>query len=197
MNTTIIPIILAAGRGSRFGRENKLLYNLYGKPMIQHSLEIFLELFEKVVIVLGNDKETMINFLNSFNKNKINYISNNNWEEGGMSSSVKIGIKYVDENFLSLGVLIHPGDIPLITKDDIESILNTIKKSNYKKVVIPQYRSKNGHPLFIPKNLFSEIYKINESSEGLKGFLKGNSTNIFFANCGKGILKDIDSKVNV
>lgn len=197
MNNTIIPIILAAGRGSRFKGDNKLLFKLHGKPMIQYSLEVFLELFEKVLIVLGNNKESMINSLNLFDQNKIIYVSNDNWLEGGMSSSVKIGVTYAEKNFQPAGVFIHPGDIPFITKTDVELIQKTIKETNYDKIVIPQFLSRNGHPLFIPRKLFEEISKINEASKGLKGFLKENSTNILFVNCGKGILKDIDKKEDI
>lgn len=193
----IIPIILAAGRGKRFGTENKLLFELHGKPMIQHSLEVFLEFFNKVVVVLGNDKKAMISYLTSLDKNEIFIVNNDNWLEGGMSSSVKIGVEYVETTIHPAGVFIHPGDIPFITKNDIELILKSIKETEYTKIVIPQYQSRNGHPLFVPRIYFSEITKIRESSEGLKGFLKENSINKHFVNCGKGILRDIDTKENI
>ena len=197
MKTSIIPIILAAGKGGRFGDENKLLHVLNGKPILQHSIEVFLNVLNIVVVVIGNNKDTLITFLKSIDEKRITPIYNNTWKEGGMSSSVKKGVKYVKENFSSQGILIHPGDIPYITKNDIELIIKKAKEEHYKKIIIPQYQQKNGHPMFIPQNLFSEVFEITESSEGLRGFLKQNENNKIFVTCNKGILNDIDTKEDI
>ena len=193
MIETIIPIILAAGKGGRFKEGYKLIYNIDGKPLILKTLDPFLEFFKKIVVVIGFDSNNMTKILENIDS-KIKINVNDNWEKGGMSSSIITAIKYISNINNCLGTLIHPGDIPHITVDDLEKIILKVKDLNYEKIVIPQFENKNGHPIYIPKTKFSEILTINEESKGLRKFVKNNLSDIIYVEVGKGILKDIDQK---
>ena len=86
-------ILLAAGTSKRFG-ENKLLYNLDGKPIIEHILRT-LQISKskrkdiKNIIVVSNFDN--INILKKYKDVDVVY---NKKPEDGQSSSVKIGIAY-------------------------------------------------------------------------------------------------------
>ena len=193
MIETIIPIILAAARGSRFGEENKLSYNIEGRSIIDNTLDPFLHFFKTIVIVLGYDSNNMKNYLEK-KDSKIKIMVNTNWEKGGMSSSIKAGLKMVSEEFDCLGIFIHPGDIPFVTIKDLKTVVQKVKEHDYKNIVIPKHEKRKGHPIYIPKRKFSEIFTISEEAQGLREIVKNNIQDIIYVEAGKGILKDIDKK---
>jgi CTP:molybdopterin cytidylyltransferase MocA len=197
MNDKIIPIILAAGKSKRFGKENKLFYTIKNKKILELTLEVFLNSFKSIIVVIGHDKEDMVEFLSFYDPSRVNYIHNDKWDLDGMSSSVKKGIEFIKSSFNCFGILIHPGDVPFITETDIKSIVAKAEQESFQKLIIPQFEMKNGHPLFIPKPLLSQVLKISESSEGLRGFLKKNHSLITFVQCSKGVLRDIDYKTDL
>ena len=92
------------------------------------------------------------------------------------------------------GVLIHLADIPFVKKVDITKIMTEAHNSYYKNIIIPKFNDKNGHPLFIPKEMLHKVLFINEKSEGLRGFLNQSKSEILSVECSEGILKDIDFK---
>lgn len=196
VNSTIIPIILAAGKSSRFGSENKLLYCFpnYKKSILELSVQAFLGLFSTIVVVTGHDNERVERLLNTIDQSltKIEYVHNKSWNRGGMSSSVRVGTEYVKRNFLSKGILIHPGDIPYIKKKDIYSIIVESTKFYHTTIIIPCHNKKNGHPLFVPRICYNEILQITEQSQGLRSFLNNTEIQKQFVQCSSGILKDID-----
>lgn len=199
LNDSIIPLILAAGKSSRFGLENKLLYKVEGKYLIEHTLQAFIDIFKTIIIVIGYDKNKVVKIIEKINhsNSKIIHIINEDWDTGGMSSSVKKCIEYINDYYSCNGILIHPGDIPFITKNDIKLIVFKAMNENYQKIIIPQNKSKNGHPVYLPNKFFHQINQINEKTEGLRGFLKEHSKHKKFISCGPGILKDIDEKKDI
>ena len=72
----------------------------------------------------------------------------------GMFSSVLKGVKEVNEDFFIL-----PGDIPFIKKETFIALLNGLKKVRY-----PTYKGKDGHPLFISKDLKESLLKEDKKS---------------------------------
>ena len=197
MYDKIIPIVLAAGKGNRFGPNNKLLYKIDGKSILERTLDVFLKNFEHILVVLGNERDKIGNLLDVYDQNQVKPIYNNNWEGEGMSSSVKIGVTYSIEHYTSFGVVIQPGDMPYSTENSVHSVILKAKEFNYQKIVIPQYKGKRGHPLFIPGKFLSQVLKINEKTQGLKGFISQNDNEIVYVECSKEILKDIDRKEDI
>ena len=197
MIDTIIPIILAAGKGSRFGEEWKLLYKINNQTILEKTLNVFLTNFTTIVVITGHESEKIQEILKNKLYDGIKVILNENWNTGGMSSSVKKGIEYVVSNDTCNGVLIQPGDMPFITKNDVEVVIIKAKEENYKKLILPQYEGRTGHPLFIPCLLFTQVLEINEESYGLKGFMKKNINQQIFVQCRKFVLKDVDEKKNL
>ena len=51
-----VGIILAAGRSTRFGQDvPKQLYNIDGKPIIEHSIKILEKFVDDIIIVTNSD----------------------------------------------------------------------------------------------------------------------------------------------
>lgn len=194
MIDSVIPIILAAGKGSRFGKEIKLLHNIDNKFILEKAIESYIDNFNIIIVILGPESIKIQEKLNALGYTNIKTVINEQWQTGGMSSSVKKGVEFAKVNYDCKGILIQPGDMPFITQNDIEKICEKAEAEGYQKIVIPQFKGKNGHPLFIPKSLFLQVAEISEASQGLKGLLIEQTDIKTFVQCGKGILKDIDTR---
>ena len=73
-------LVLAAGRGSRLGKEtdesNKCMLPMFGKPLVQYSLENAAHAgVDEIVVVVGYRAETVINaFGIDFNGIRVQYV---------------------------------------------------------------------------------------------------------------------------
>lgn len=108
-------IILAAGKGTRlkpFTDEfPKCLVPILGKPLIEHQLDIFKNIFLKKSIVVSGYRTEKLNYLD------VNLIINAEYEDTNMLYSL-----YCAKNELTGELLISYGD-SIYTKEVIESIL--------------------------------------------------------------------------
>ncbi|OLS20011.1 MAG: putative molybdenum cofactor guanylyltransferase [Candidatus Heimdallarchaeota archaeon LC_3] len=194
MKDKYASIILAAGQSRRFGK-NKLLSIFKGKTLLEHSLTPFLlhrNVIKDIYVVIGPQKT---DFLAILKKYPVKPVENTEYEKYGMSLSIKLGLKnLIGENIENLvGVFIHPGDIPLINLDILSEFFR-YPKDKKSLILIPVFKNKRGHPLFIGKNLLKKIDSISDESQGLKGFLQENNDRIEYLDINSDIiLYDIDN----
>lgn len=174
---SIGAVVLAAGEGKRYGG-NKLIAEFKGKPIILRVIDA-LEGIERVVIV-GKYAQELLPLL----KNEI-VIYNPYWEEG-MSTSIKLGVKFFQEKD---GILIVLGDMPLITKDTIQKIISAFREEC--EAVIPIHEGKQGNPVIISKKLYNKLFEL-QGDVGARYILK-NLKNPCHVNAGKEVLVDIDT----
>jgi molybdenum cofactor cytidylyltransferase len=136
-------IVLAAGTSSRFGRP-KLLASLWGRPLLQHVLDVVaaVELSE-VVVVLGHDAEEIERGVRWRSERRVR----NPDPEAGLSGSLRIGLENVDQS--SEAALILLGDQPLVRADVLERLLAGFA-SEARPITVPRYRGGGGpNPLLL------------------------------------------------
>ena len=135
-------VILAGGFSSR-ANTNKMLLTIDNKPIIVLTINGMKPYVDKIIVVTGHyDKE-----IREILKDEQVTILFNKDYESGMFSSVLTGIKEIDDDFF-----IIPGDIPFVKGVTYESLLK-----GKKEIRIPVYKGKQGHPLFIKKELLREL----------------------------------------
>lgn len=193
MPTKIASLILAAGSSIRF-EGNKFLTKLGDQNLLERTLESFVnhkELQEDVIVVTGHYTIELEPVLKNYNVKQIHNPSFNL----GMSSSIQIGMEELKDNIQEYtGILVHPGDIPFITSQDLERLISCHKASP-DKIIIPKFNSKRGHPIMIPNIMFQELDKIGEETNGLRGLIRASDSVIKYVNVNnQGILEDIDTK---
>ena len=169
-------IILAGGFSLR-AKTNKMLLNIDNKPLIIHTIEGMRPHVNKIVVVTGRYDQEIRELL----KNENVTICFNKDYEKGMFSSVLTGVKAVSDDFF-----IIPGDIPFVKKETYQALLNVTKKVRY-----PVYKEKQGHPLFIQKELINELLK-EPIDSNLKAFRDRQDKEEIEVN-DENILKDIDT----
>lgn len=180
-------LILSAGLSSRFNSfkpllkiNNEYLINIIIKKLLS------LELFEKIVVVLGNNNEILKKYIN-INSEKLYLVFNENFKEG-MFSSIKKGISSHGEN----DVMLFTVDMPFFKKSSVVKIYKKGSSFLNKAFVCPSFLGKPGHPLYIKKN---EIQKIlnNPNLKSLRDLLNNDNRKLIKVD-DEGVLFDIDTR---
>ena len=170
-------IILAGGYSSR-AESNKMVLKYKNTEIIRHAIMAMQDYCTRVIVVTGHYHNDILEVVKDFEKVKV--VRNLNYSQG-MFSSVKVGVREVDDDFF-----VTPGDYPLIKKPTYEKILAA------KGIIrVPTFNNRRGHPIFIGKELIKSLIDEKEDSN-LKLFRnKYEITNVETED--SGILKDIDT----
>jgi molybdenum cofactor cytidylyltransferase len=160
----IALIILAAGKSTRFPG-NKLLAKINGESMIEKIVKTALgSKINRILIVTGYEAEKIKQLIEEIKDERIQIVYNPKYEEG-QSSSVKTGVKQVIEE--ADAVMIHPADVPFITTEDIDGLIEVFEITNA-AIIVASHRRRHGHPILFSSKLFGEIMEITEEKHGLK-----------------------------
>ena len=170
-------VILAAGEGRRFGG-NKLLVSINGEPAITRVLRA-VEGLDRVVIV-----GAYVNDLLPYLRNEV--VIYNPWYKEGMSTSIKLGIRFFQDYD---AVFIVLADMPLITRETINKILNAYHEGC--TAVIPTHNGVRGNPVLIHKSLFPDLMRLS-GDVGAREILR-HRADACTVECGPEVLVDIDT----
>jgi|TARA_B110000014_G_C20044717_1_gene543165 molybdenum cofactor cytidylyltransferase len=187
----IASFILAAGMSKRMGSENKLLKKYNNNTILNQTVKNHSESkLKKINIIIGYDKEEIINALKDFD---VIIIENKDFESGMLSSIKKIKNNIDDK---VSGIMISLGDMPLVSKDDINHIVEKFLSNFEKKICIPVFNKKLGNPIIIPVNIYKELIKNDKlfNDKGLKNIILENKYNIIKVNTSSGVLRDFDTE---
>lgn len=146
----IDAVILAGGCSVRF-KSNKLLFPINDKPLIIHTIESLKDFVSHIYVVTGHYHDEITEVIK--NIDKVSIIYNPNYMNG-MFSSVQVGIKATNND-----ILLIPGDCPFVNEKTIQQLID-----GKGLIRCPAYKGKNGHPLFIKKELKEEILKLSSDS---------------------------------
>ena len=119
-------IITAAGSGNRFGGA-KQFKMLNGKPLYQHSLDLFLKsnLFDELILVVASDvKEEISNELKSKYGSQIGLVN------GGVSRRDSVEKAIRSSNLMTDIVVVHDAARPFITIELIEKCISSCMLSD-------------------------------------------------------------------
>ena len=167
-------IILAAGSSSRMGNgRHKLLLPLHDRPVLAHVLDAVLASQAlPVVLILGHQAEQVRTHIATYASHPdLNIIENTNYLQG-MSTSMRLGIQtlqsygYMNSSNSEIdSALILLGDQPLITAQDIDTLIATYRTTG-KRIVAPTYEGKRGNPILFDASLFPELLKVTGDEGG-------------------------------
>ena len=159
----IAGILLAAGRGRRCGGE-KLLLRLGGRPLIEHSLGgCVASTLDGVFVVLPSRRGALANVVRgAFPGAERVRIVENEARDRGMMSSLKAGMRALDERYRAAMVLL--ADMPRIGPGLIEPLLDVFRERG--GVVIPECRGEARHPRILPARLFPEFLRLGDDERG-------------------------------
>ena len=185
----ISAILLAAGQSKRMNGDNKLIKKYNKKYLINHIIGTLIKSkVDKIIVVLGfqSSKVRKITIKNK----KINFVYNKNYKSG-MASSIKTGLKRVSKK--NIGFLIVQADMPLISKNIINSICYAIK-NNKKEIIAPAYKGKIGNPVGFKISIIKKLNKIR-GDYGAKKMIQKNKIKLALIKVrSKSILKNFNTQ---
>jgi molybdenum cofactor cytidylyltransferase len=149
---SIAAVILAAGRSGRMGR-CKALLDIGGQSALERICgNLRAAGIEKQIIVAGHHHRE-IHAAMPLGE----YVYNADYADGGMISSVKVGIAAIKDNCHSMMIALV--DHPFVDVRTIEQIIHaSIFHPN--KIVRPRYDEKTGHPVLIPSVFADSILSL-------------------------------------
>ncbi|MDC3087248.1 NTP transferase domain-containing protein [Paracoccaceae bacterium] len=159
----IMGVILAAGNSTRMGKDNKLLKNIDGTPLIRNIvLEITKSDLDSCSIVLGYQSDKVADVIKDLN---INLILNPLWKEG-QASSLRAALNSLTSSYSD--VLIMLGDLPGIKSSHINRIIEEHLSSENRrsKITIPSFKGEKGNPVIWGRSFFHDLSNLEGDAGG-------------------------------
>lgn len=211
-------IILAAGMGSRLGKytkaNTKAMVEVNGKKIIEHCLDILDEVnIHEVVIVVGYEKEKLMEFLGNCYKNiEIQYIENELYNQTNNIHSFWLARDYFDDDIILLesDIIFEKKVIERILEDNNKDIVVVDKYEKWMDGTVTLLNSDDTISKFIDKTEFNwnytndyyktvNIYKLskefltNKYLPYLEAYIKAEGSNAYYEQ----VLKVISSLKSV
>lgn len=145
-------IILAGGKGSRAGKPKGLI-EFQGERWLARQLRVAATVgLARAVTVLGEQSNE---YFSAFPM--LDSVVNSHPELGPFSS-LQSGLNALTLNELS-GVFVLPVDVPCPEKKVFQSL-----HAKHLKAVVPAYRGKGGHPVFLSADFAASLLKLDPST---------------------------------
>ena len=185
----IHAVLLAAGRSERMGRNNKLLLNVDGIPLVRKSaINILNSDVTSMTVVTGFDENKIVNALSGLN---VNFVKNINFREG-LSSSLKAGLANITPS--PSAVIICLADMPKIQPEHINQLIENFDPLKGWEICIPTNNGKRGNPVLIGSHFFPYIFETS-GDFGAKQVMKQHSDKIVEVEIGTSDIHfDIDTQ---
>lgn len=186
--TLTAAVILAAGRGTRFGG-GKMLAQVAGRPMLQHVLDLVATAgLDPVVVVLGTDAESIKTTITW----RSEFLVRNEHPERGISHSLKLGLGALSDSSRALILL---GDQPLLTLDQVRTICAT-ERDPARPIGVPCYGDgPPGNPVLLDREAWSLAAALT-GDRGMSQLFDSHADLIRYVNLA-GRNPDIDTAVDL
>ncbi len=148
----IAAVILAAGRSTRMGAENKLLKVIDGEPLVARTArQVASSGVGRVFVVTGHEPQQVEEALEGFD---VHFVHNPNYRDG-LSASLKTGIGALPSDVD--GALVALGDMPHVDARIIDKLVAAFDPSESRSICVPLYRGKRGNPVLWGSQFFQAI----------------------------------------
>lgn len=186
---SLSAVILAAGMSRRYGKSNKLLELFGGEALVRRSLQPFLGLgLKELVVVLGYEGDRVGTVLRGL---PVRLVVNPEFAEG-MGSSLAFGVKALRGDGLD-GCLVSLGDLGELREEEVRKVCSTFYEEGGERVVVPTFEGQRGHPVCFPQSCFEGLRRLT-GDRGAKGLVEGNGGVRFLDMCRDGCIRDRDTK---
>jgi molybdenum cofactor cytidylyltransferase len=155
-NRNVAAILLAAGRSTRMGGPNKLLAEIGGRKLVRIVAEqVLASKAHDVIVVTGHQADQIRAALRGL---KVTFVHNPDFAEG-LASSVKAGIAAAPDH--ADGAVICLGDMPLISSDLIDRLIEAFAPDRGQLIVVPVSNNRRGNPVLWSRRFFHELMTLD------------------------------------
>ncbi len=166
----ISAIVLAAGRSQRMGRQ-KLLLNVGDRPMLTRIVdEVLASPVDEVLVVLRQGECEIPGALAG---RPVRLVPNPD-PESEMLGSVRCGLSAASPE--ATAILLVLGDQPGVSRRMIAELLQVFR-SGEKRIVVPSYGGRRGHPLVFASHYREEILN-DYDGVGVRALLQAHPADV-------------------
>lgn len=160
----IAALVLAAGRGARFGGE-KVVAELHGIALVRHVVDrLRLAGLAPIIVVAGGTSAAVREALFGSDADVVE----NPRPDDGMSASLRVGVEALPEECDAF--LVALGDQPLVDADVVRALTDTWRDSNA-AAVVPVYRTGRGNPVLFDATMRRRLRAL-EGDAGARDLLE-------------------------
>jgi len=165
----------------------KLTLPWAGKTVIEQVvLTLTMASLHEIIVVTGHRGNEVEKALA---KTPARCVSNPQYESGEMLSSIQAGLAAVAPGVDA--ALICLGDQPQMEMSTVLALLTEAERTGWRRVIIPSYDMRAGHPIVLPRSLWMQI--IN-TSKTLRDVLRSNADVVNYLTVDTpSILADLDT----
>ena len=184
----VAAIVLAAGRGTRFGDELKLLAQIGGKALVRHAAEAAVgSLVDPVIVVTGyrsNEVEAALHGL------PVQILYNALFAQG-LSTSLKAGFSALPPTTRAAVILL--GDMPFVKADLIDALVAEWRERGKPAALVPTLNGRRGNPVVLSRDLQAAIEDLSGDG-GAGSLLRERSDVLEWPTTDPAVAQDIDTR---
>jgi molybdenum cofactor cytidylyltransferase len=157
----IVGVVLAGGRGTRFGDGNKLLASLDGRPIVSRAARTLdVDQIGYTVAILGHDADRVHEVV----KSDVDDTVENPAYKRGQSRAVRVGTEIAIERGADAALFL-PGDMPRVDQETIERLVAAYR-SGEGTIVAPTYEGTRGNPVLFDVLHFDALKEVTGDAGG-------------------------------
>lgn len=184
----VAAILLAAGRGTRFGGEPKLLAQIDGKALVRHVAEAAVRsIADPVIVVTGHCADEVRSALLGLPVQ----IVHNPLSPQGLSTSLKAGFSALPKTARAAIILL--GDMPFVKAELIDALADAWRGGGEPAALVPTLDGRRGNPVVISCHLQTMIENLS-GDVGAGPMLRGRSDVLEWPTDDVTVVQDIDTR---
>lgn len=180
-------ILLAAGQGSRFEGENKLLAPVDGEPIIRHAAAtVRVSDIDEITAIVGHDADAVRGALGDL---PLSVRSNPDYATG-QSTSVREGVRVARKQGWD-GTLFALGDMPFISPASIDTLVDRFVTSAA-TIIAPTYDGTRGNPVVFDQTHYETLADVTGDIGG-RQLVENHPETVLLEIDDPGVVQDIDT----
>lgn len=183
----VAAIVLAAGQSRRMGKQNKLLAEFDGEPLVRRSAKAALaSKASPVIVVTGHMEDEIHAALAGLD---VTMAHNKDFADG-LALSLKRGLQAVPDD--SAGALVMLADMPGIDAAALDTLLDAFDPAGGRSIVLPTAAGKRGNPVIWARDYFAELQGLTGDT-GARHLLAEHEDAVTRVEIGEDALRDVDT----
>lgn len=151
-------VLLAGGRSRRYGRANKLLAPLRGRPLIAAAIAAARRSqASPLIVVTGHQAGRLRRALAPWRRRLPLRLVHNRRYGSGMASSLRRGLAAVPAGHA--GAIVMLADMPQLRGSDIDALIAAWRPGD--AAVVPAARGRRGNPVLLGRALFATLQSLS------------------------------------
>jgi molybdenum cofactor cytidylyltransferase len=186
MTSSVVAVVLAAGRGARMGGPKALL-KIGQTTFLRHIAQALRRPgVSGVIAVLGHDHERVAEEAALDDQLQTAY---NPRHAEGMLTSIWCGLDAA-ERWGATAMLLHPVDHPLIEAETVDRVVDALTQGA--RVAVPSHLGRRGHPGGFSRDAWDALRNASPA-RGARGVLQDHPDWIVHVPGGPGCLRGVDT----